>query len=129
MIVPTPPRPARRSHGNPEAKIQADCVQWLWNNHPQTRGLYIHIPNEGNRRSKTDGAVRKALGIVAGAPDTFLFIPNKGYHGLAIEFKTSIGIQSEEQKSFELRLEALHYKYVIVRSLSEFKEVILSYLY
>lgn len=128
MIHETPPRPCRRTHGNPEGKIQAECVQWLWNTRPETRGLYIHIPNEGNRRSKIDGSIRKALGIVAGAPDTFLFMSRKGYHGLAIEFKTETGMQSEAQKDFQRRLEEQCYKYVIVRSLEEFKEVVTDYL-
>lgn len=128
MITETPPRPQRRTHGNPEGKIQATCVQWLWNTRPETRGLYIHIPNEGNRRSKIDGSIRKSLGIVAGAPDTFLFIPSQRYHGLAIEFKTDIGVQSEAQKDFQRRLEEQGYKYVIVRSLEDFKEVITDYL-
>lgn len=128
MIHETPPRPQRRTHGNPEGKIQAECVQWLWNTRPETRGLYIHIPNEGNRRSKIDGSIRKALGLTAGAPDTFMFISRNGYHGLAIEFKTKTGVQSETQKDFQMRLEEQCYKYVIVRSLEEFKEVITDYL-
>lgn len=129
MIHETPPRPQRRTHGNQEGKIQAECVQWLWNTRPETRGLYIHIPNEGNRRSKIDGSIRKALGLTAGAPDTFMFIPRNGCHGLAIEFKTETGVQSETQKDFQMRLEEQGYKYVIVRSLEEFKEVITDYLY
>lgn len=128
MIQETPPRPQRRAHGNPEGKIQAECVQWLWNNRPETRGLYIHIPNEGNRNSKIDGAKRKALGLTAGAPDTFLFMSCRGYHGLAIEFKTETGVQSEAQKLFQARLEVMGYKYVIIRSLEEFKEIINWYL-
>lgn len=128
MITETPPRPPRRTHGNPEGKIQAQCVQWLWNTRPETRGLYIHIPNEGNRRSKIDGSIRKSLGLVAGAPDTVLFVARKGYHGLAIEFKTETGVQSEAQKDFQRRMEEQCYKYVIVRSLEEFKEVTTNYL-
>lgn len=128
MITETPPRPQRRTHGNPEGKIQAQCVQWLWNNRPETRGLYIHIPNEGNRNSKIDGAKRKALGLIPGAPDTFLFMSCRGYHGLAIEFKTKIGRQSDAQKEWQVKVEEQGYKYVIVRSLEEFKEVINWYL-
>lgn len=128
MITKTPPRPQRRTHSNSEGKIQAACVQWLWNTRPETRGLYIHIPNEGNRNSKIDGSIRKSLGLTAGAPDTFLFMPRRGYHGLAIEFKTETGVQSEAQKLFQARLEVMGYKYVIIRSLEEFKEIINWYL-
>lgn len=128
MIVETPPQPKKRKHTQPEAKIQASCVEWLWNTHPETRGSFIHIPNEGNRNSKMDGAMRKALGLVAGAPDTFLFIPRHGKHGLAVEFKTETGIQSDAQKAFQARLEQNGYRYEICRSLEQFKEIINSYL-
>lgn len=129
MIIETTKNPnTRRSHGQPEAKIQASCVAYLWNNYPETRGLYIHIPNEGNRSSKLDGSMRKALGLVAGAPDTFLFLPRGGKHGLAIEFKTDTGSQSEAQKEFQKRLERNNYEYRICRSLDQFKEIISEYL-
>lgn len=128
MIVETPEQPKKRAHSMPEGKIQASCVEFLWNNYPETRGLYIHIPNEGNRSSKQDGAKRKALGLVAGAPDTFLFIARRGYFGLAIEFKTETGVQSQEQKAFQARLEQQGYKYCLCRSLAQFKEIIEEYL-
>ena len=127
-IIETPPQPKNRKHGQPEARIQASCVEFLWNNYPETRGLYIHIPNEGNRSSKLDGAMRKALGLVAGAPDTFLFIASHGYFGLAIEYKTETGVQSAEQKAFQSRLEQQCYKYCLCRSLAQFQEIILDYL-
>lgn len=90
--------------------------------------MFIHIPNEGNRRSIADGAIRKAMGIVAGAPDTFLFVPVGTYHGLAVEFKTERGVQSQVQKDFQRRLEFFGYRYEICRSLEQFKEIIKSYL-
>ena len=43
------PKKSKRSHGNPEARIQADCVLWLWNNLPQTRHLYFCVNNENAR--------------------------------------------------------------------------------
>ena len=103
-------------------------MEYLWNNYPETRGLYIHIPNEGNRSSKLDGAMRKALGLVAGAPDTFLFIARHGYFGLAIEYKTETGVQSHEQKAFQRRLEQQGYLYRLCRSLDQFKQIINEYL-
>lgn len=127
-IIETPPQPKKRKHTQPEARIQASCVEFLWNNYPETRGLYIHIPNEGNRSSKLDGAMRKALGLVAGAPDTFLFMPRNGYAGLAVEFKTEVGVQSEEQKAFQARLEKQGYCYRLCRSLEQFKQILADYL-
>lgn len=128
MIIETTPQPTKRKHTQPEARIQASCVEYLWNNYPETRGLYIHIPNEGNRSSKLDGAMRKALGLVAGAPDTFLFIARHGYFGLAIEYKTETGVQSAEQKAFQRRLEQQGYLYRLCRSLDQFKQIITEYL-
>ena len=118
----------KRVHRQPEAIIQAACVTWLWNEHPETRGLFIHIPNEGNRESRKDGAFRKAMGLVAGAPDTFLFMPRKSYCGLAVEFKTLTGEQSEAQKKFQSRLEKQGYKYTLCRSLEQFQDIIFDYL-
>lgn len=40
------------SHGKAEeAKLQSQCVIWLWNNYPQTRGLFFQVENEGMRIS------------------------------------------------------------------------------
>lgn len=128
MIIEAGEQPSKRRHSQPEAKIQASAVQWLWNERPETRGLFIHIPNEGNRSNKMDGAMRKALGLVAGAPDTFLFMARGCFHGLAIEFKTDKGVQSQEQKAFQSRLERAGYRYEICRSLDQFKLIVTEYL-
>jgi len=128
MIVETKPQIIKRQHKQPEARIQASAVLWLWNERPETRGLFIHIPNEGNRASAIDGALRRSLGLVAGAPDTFLFMPRGQYAGLAIEFKTEVGTQSDEQKAFQARLEKQGYCYRLCRSLEQFKQIITEYL-
>lgn len=40
------------SHGKAdEAKLQSQCVIWLWNNFPETRGLFFAVENEGSRLS------------------------------------------------------------------------------
>ena len=108
--------------------MQAECVQWLWNEYPQYRGLLFHIPNEGNRDSKTDGAYRKALGLVSGVSDLILLIPNKSHHALCIEMKTEVGRQSDAQRLWQSKVEAQGYRYEVVRSLEEFKELIKEYL-
>lgn len=128
MIIEAGEQPKRHKHSQPEARIQASAVKWLWNTHPETRGLFIHIPNEGNRNSLMDGAMRKAMGLVAGAPDTFLFMARGGFHGLAVEFKTDKGVQSQEQKAFQSRLEYAGYRYEICRSLDQFKLIVTEYL-
>lgn len=136
MIIETPPQPRKqRSHGNPEAKIQSECVTWLWNNRPETRGLYFCVPNENTqsvyetkRQQMISGSKRKAMGVVQGVSDTLLLIPRKGYHGLCVEYKSEVGRQSEAQQEWQHKVEGQGYKYVIVRSLEEFVNVITEYL-
>ena len=55
-------------------------------------------------------------------------IPNDRYHALCIEFKTETGRQSDVQKSWQRIVESKGYRYVIIRSLEEFKEEVISYL-
>lgn len=136
MIVETPPQPRKhRSHGNPEAKIQAECVTWLWNNKPETRGLYFCVPNENTqsvyetkRQQMISGSKRKAMGLVSGVSDTILLLPRRGYHALCIEFKTPVGRQSDAQISWESLVRANGYGYTVCRSLDDFKYIINWYL-
>jgi hypothetical protein len=127
-IIETPPRPKSNKRGSPEGKIQSQCVAWFWNEYPEYRSLLFHIPNEGNRDSKTDGAYRKALGLVAGVSDLMLLVARGPYHGLCIEMKTETGRQSDVQKEWQLKVEKQGYKYIVVRSLEQFKEEISKYL-
>ena len=126
-IIETPPRPKSNKRGSPEGKIQSQCVAWFWNAYPEYRGLLFHIPNEGNRESKTDGAYRKALGLVAGVSDLMLLVARGPYHGLCIEMKTESGRQSDVQKEWQLKVERQGYKYVLVRSLEAFQAEIIKY--
>lgn len=127
-IIETPPRPKSNKRGSPEGKIQAECVAWFWNTYPEYRGLLFHVPNEGNRESKTDGAYRKALGLVSGVSDLILLVPNEYFHALSIEMKTEIGKQSDAQIVWQQKVENQGYKYVVIRSLEGFKKEIIDYL-
>lgn len=135
MITPTPPQPTKRKRSNDEAVLQSRCVSWLWQMHPETRGLYIAIPNENSRSvyenkrmQLVSGAMRKAMGLVAGASDTVLFIPRGCYHAACFEFKTPIGKQSEKQKEWQKKVEDAGYYYTIVRSEEDFKDKMEWYL-
>lgn len=127
-ILETPPRPKQKQRGSPEGKIQAECVAWFWNTYSEYRGLLFHVPNEGNRNSQSDGVLRKALGLVAGVSDLILLIPSSKYHGLCIEMKTDTGRQSPAQIEWQSKVEKQGYKYIVVRSLEQFKEEIREYL-
>lgn len=110
--------------------IQAECVKWLWNERPQTRNLFFHVENElsmaGNNAAL--GAIRRAQGIVKGVSDCILLMQRGGYGALLVEFKTSTGYQSSAQKEWQSLVERQGYKYVVCRSLEEFKEIVDNYL-
>ena len=67
----------------PEADlVQKPLVQWA-----RLMGLLlISIPN-GSKRSLALGKHEVAMGLLAGASDLFLAMPNRDYHGYWIELK------------------------------------------
>lgn len=67
-------------------------------------------------------------GVRAGFPDLILLIPNKFYPFCGVELKTKTGRQSENQKAYQKEFESIGAKYVVVRSLDEFIEVVTDYL-
>lgn len=129
-IIPNPERPHKKVRQSPEMKIQASCVEYLWNNYPETRSLFFHVPNEMDRPDANAmlGARRKAEGVVNGVSDTILMLQRHGFGALCVEFKTADGRQREDQKKWQARVEEAGYKYVICRSLEQFKEIIKEYI-
>lgn len=106
-----------------EARLQSNCVRWLWNTHPKTRGLFFSVTNNSEHIGR--GVSRKALGLVPGVADCiFLW---KGFAHF-IEFKKQFGKQSLEQKSWQAKVEEHEFDYYIVRTESDFKEIINSIL-
>jgi hypothetical protein len=69
----------------------------------------------------------KAEGVVPGVSDLVLFMPNTKYHGLFLELKIKPNKQSEHQKKWQLIVEAMNYRYVMVYSFEDFKLQIESY--
>lgn len=133
-IIPTPTQPKKRQHRNEEAVLQAKCFRWLWNEYPETRGLYFATFNESSVRylNKKEqeilGAQRNARGLVAGVADALFLLPKGQYHGAAVEFKTAVGRQRESQIWWQGVVESAGYYYCIVRSEDEFKEKMEWYL-
>lgn len=135
MIIETPPQPKKRSHGQPEAKIQAESFSWFWNEFPQYRGLLFAVTNQnersgdlGKRAQLISGAMRKNLGLVAGVSDLVGLIPCGGYHGIMLECKTKDGTQRPQQIWWQREVELHGYFYAIFRSVEEFKQIITWYL-
>ena len=68
-----------------------------------------------------NGGKDKAMGMVPGVSDTIFLWAGKA---LLIEFKTPTGRQSAKQKEWQARAEAQGFRYYIVRSLEDFKQLI-----
>lgn len=103
-----------------EAQLQAACVKWLWNTHPQTRGLFFAVTN--NSEHAVRGLQRKALGMVSGVSDCIFLWHQKAY---LIEFKTETGKQSQAQKEWEQRVISEGFCYSVIRNEEEFINCIL----
>ena len=131
-----------------ESIVQQGAVKWFNLQYPQYRGLLIHIPNEGRRTIKLingrpvciGGAKLKAEGLVKGAADLVLFVPNKYFHGLCLETKVELfdystgkekktkTYQSPEQKEWQALVESQGYRYEVYRNIDEFRKIVLGYL-
>lgn len=110
-----------------EENLQIACVRWFSLQYQSLSTLLHHSPN-GGVRNKVEAARFKAMGTRAGFPDLFLSIPNAQYHGLYIEMKTAKGTQSKSQRIFQQRVEAIGYRYAVVRSFDQFVSEVREYL-
>ena len=128
--------------------MQQGAVKWFNLQYPQYRGLLVHIPNEGRRTIKVingrpvciGGARLKAEGMVKGAADLVLFVPNKYFHALCLETKVELfdystgkekktkTYQSPEQKNWQALVESQGYRYEVYRNIDEFRKIILEYM-
>lgn len=98
-----------------ERALQAECIRW-WNQ-ADLPGLLFHVPNEG-KRTRIDAASLRALGVVAGAPDFVLLLPQGRVH--LIELKVPGGEQSGAQVTFEDDARRCGHTYSVVTSAHEF---------
>lgn len=98
-----------------EAHIQQQIVLYFTNTyclkHHTPRSLIMSVPNEGKPE-----LIR--TGLLPGASDLIVLHNSKIWF---VEVKNDKGRQSDKQRAFEQRVTALGYRYVLVRSLDEFK--------
>tara|TARA_R110002167_G_scaffold348510_1_gene559882 strand:- start:1905 stop:2213 length:309 start_codon:yes stop_codon:yes gene_type:complete len=87
-------------------------------NNPQH--VIFSVPN-GGHRSKSEAAKFKATGLVAGVSDLIIIQPNRI---IFIELKLEKGKQQKTQLDFENKVKVLGFEYYVVRSLEEFKIVL-----
>lgn len=110
-----------------EDALQMQCVAWFRFQWPRLARLLHHSPNGGLRNIR-EAARFKQMGTQAGFPDLVLLVPSKGYHGLFIEMKTKTGRQSDAQKDYQKQVESEGYRYVVIRSLTDFMATVNDYL-
>lgn len=99
-----------------EAELQKSIVNYIHQNYPQL--LVFSVPNESTYRRRN---YFHQLGMLSGVSDLILVFLNTV---LFIECKAPRGRQSIEQINFQKRVEALGFKYYIIRDLEELKELL-----
>lgn len=103
-----------------EDRIQQECVAVYRNNyclkHHVPRCMIYHVPNQNQQQLMS-------IGVLSGVSDlVVIHSAREGQPGTHyyFEVKTPTGTQSDAQKAFKMRIEALGYKYYLVRSVEEF---------
>jgi hypothetical protein len=108
-----------------EHKIQTEIVSYFHNNfclkHHSPRLVIFSVPNELAGNNKLAAGRAKTTGLKAGVSDLIVLLPNEARF---YEVKNEIGRQSEKQKEFQATVEALGFKYYLVRNLEEFKKTL-----
>ena len=99
-----------------ESKIQQEIVIWFRNNNLKTNNIIFSVPNEG--KSAKEQMFKKATGLMSGVSD--LICINNG-EVIFIECKDEKGRQSDKQIQFEEIVKSQGYRYILVRSLEDFK--------
>lgn len=101
-----------------ESQLQQQIVLFERNNYSiKNESLIFAVPNGGSR-NPIEAKNLKLTGSMAGVSDLILIIESKVYF---IELKIEKGIQSDLQKTFETKVNNLGFKYLIIRSLEDYK--------
>ena len=119
--------PQRKRPDDEEHRIQAACVNWFRLQYPTHASALFAVPN-GGRRDKVSGAKLKAEGVLPGVSDLILLLPRGRHHGLLIEMKTERGKQSQAQRDWQRDMVHRGYKYLVIRSIDEFIDMVTDYL-
>lgn len=106
-----------------ESKIQQSIFKWYHNSfclkHHDPQNIIFSVPNESS--NVKEQMYKKSLGLIAGVSDLIVITQTEV---IFVEVKTQTGRQSKTQKEFQFKVEALGYKYLLVRSLEDFKKMI-----
>ena len=102
-----------------ESQLQQMCVRYFRYVYPQY--LIYAVPN-GGFRNAIEAKRLKAEGVLAGVADLTVLLPQGKI--LYIEMKVKGNKQTDNQKEFQQKAEALGYKYYVCYSFDQFKAII-----
>lgn len=117
----------KRKPREKEHELQSACVKWFRLKYRNYQHILFAVPN-GARRTAQNGARYKAEGMLAGVADLILLKSNKHFGALCIEMKTKSGTQQQTQKEWQKHAEEAGNKYVICRSLEDFRREVDNYM-
>lgn len=117
----------RKRPDDEEHRLQCACVNWFRLQYPAHATALFAVPN-GGRRDRVSGAKLKAEGVLPGVSDLILLLPRGRHHGLLIEMKTERGKQSQAQRDWQRDMVHRGYKYLVIRSIDEFIDMVTDYL-
>lgn len=100
-----------------EESIQVACVKWFRLQYPNL--VIFAVPNGGSR-NLYEAKNMKESGTLAGVAD--LVIVGNGGRVLFVEMKAGKNKQEDSQVLFQNKVETLGHKYIICRSLEQFKK-------
>lgn len=109
-----------------EDQFQAACVKWFDETFYNHRRMLFAIPNGGARDGRT-ASILNATGVRPGVADLCLVLPEGKV--VWIEMKLPNGRQSPDQVSWEAMLDEREHLYLVVRSMEDFKQLILQFLF
>jgi len=108
-----------------EDRLQSEVIKYIRYQYPKVKycasagGVYTGI-SQARKMVRT--------GYVKGFPDLFIYEARNGYHGLALEIKTTKGRATKEQKQWIEDLNDRGYKAEVVKGLPAILDLIDSYL-
>lgn len=111
-------KPKQPKDKRSEYEIQCEAVQWFRETFPNQ--VIYSTPNEAARNN---WAKYEKSGATAGSPDLVISLKDRVFF---IEMKNARGVQSDNQKAFEAKCNALGIGYYLCRNLEEFKRAILA---
>ena len=100
-----------------EEPIQINCVDWFRLQYPKL--IIFAVPNGGSRNVR-EAKNMKDAGVLRGVAD--LVIVGTNGRVLFVEMKAGKNKQDDNQILFQQKVEKLGHKYIVCRSLEQFKK-------